>query len=112
VLFARPEAGKTALALSIGVSAAMRGHRVLYVINEDDVRDLAVRAMTNCLNCTADRIREDTDSAVRLRSRGVGNLILREASRALSRNWKGWYGNTSLESLSLTSCGTSDRQGR
>lgn len=81
VLFARPEAGKTALALSIGVSAAMRGHRVLYVINEDDVRDLAVRAMTNCLNCTADRIREDTDSAVRAAlKRGLGNLILREAS--------------------------------
>jgi KaiC/GvpD/RAD55 family RecA-like ATPase len=81
VLFARPEAGKTALALTIAVSAAKQQRRVLYVINEDPVQDLAVRAMTNILECTADRIREDTAGAVRASlKRGLGNLILRETS--------------------------------
>lgn len=89
-LFARPEAGKTALALTIAVSAAMRGQRVLYVINEDDVRDLAVRAMTNCLSCTSDRIRDNPDTAVAAAlKRGLGNLILREASPGSIRELEG-----------------------
>ncbi len=89
-LFARPEAGKTALALTIAVSAAMKGHKVLYVINEDDVRDLAVRAVTNCLGCDGDKIRENPDAAVQAAlKRGIGNLILREASPGSIRELEG-----------------------
>jgi hypothetical protein len=89
-IFARPEAGKTALALTLAVSAARRGHRVLYVINEDDVRDLAVRAITNCLSATSDQVREDSDAAVAAAlKKGLGNLILREASPGSLRELEG-----------------------
>ena len=89
-LFARPEAGKTALALTIGVSIAKRGHRVLYIINEDALADLAVRAVTNCQNVTTDDVRNDPPMHVNAAlARGLGNLILRETSPGSIREIEG-----------------------
>lgn len=45
IVFARPEIGKTALALTITAMAASRGARVLYCTNEDAVRDLMMRGL-------------------------------------------------------------------
>lgn len=78
-IFARPEAGKTALALTLACGFARRGHRVLYVINEDAVQDLMVRA----LSCITGRGREAMESdqqgtiAAGLQ-KGLGNLMMRE----------------------------------
>lgn len=46
ILFARPEYGKTACALTMAVGFARKGHRVLYMTNEDQASDLMVRAIS------------------------------------------------------------------
>lgn len=45
IVFARPEMGKTALALHMAVMAASRKANVLYCTNEDAVRDLMMRSL-------------------------------------------------------------------
>lgn len=46
ILFARPEYGKTACAITMAVGFAKKGHKVLYLTNEDPAADLMVRAIT------------------------------------------------------------------
>lgn len=46
ILFARPEIGKTACAITMAVGFARKGHKVLYLTNEDPAADLMVRAIT------------------------------------------------------------------
>lgn len=80
-VFARPEAGKTALSLTLATSFAYKGHKVLYVINEDSVQDLAVRAVCCTTQRTADEVRTNLDESLALAlKKGLGNLILRETS--------------------------------
>lgn len=45
-MFARPEIGKSAMAITMGVGFARKGHKVLYFCNEDPAADLMVRAIT------------------------------------------------------------------
>jgi archaellum biogenesis ATPase FlaH len=46
ILFGRPERGKSAMAVTMAVGFARRGHKVLYFCNEDPAADLMVRAIT------------------------------------------------------------------
>lgn len=46
ILFARPEYGKTACAITMAVGFAKKGHKVLYLTNEDPAADLMVRAIS------------------------------------------------------------------
>jgi archaellum biogenesis ATPase FlaH len=80
-LFARPEAGKTALALTMAAGFARRGHKVLYCGNEDAIQDLMVRALTNVTKKTREQIEQDQEGAIREGlSLGLGNLVMREMS--------------------------------
>ena len=80
-VFARPEAGKTALALTLATGFARHGHKVLYVINEDAVQDLAVRALCCFAQRTADDVRATLDASLtEALKKGLGNLVLRELS--------------------------------
>lgn len=71
--------GKSALALSMAVGFARRGHKVLYVINEDAVQDLMLRAISCMTGRTYDIMEQAPDEAeaeaIRL---GIGNLVMRE----------------------------------
>ena len=81
ILFARPNAGKTALALSIAVRAATKGYRVLYLGNEDPVRDLMMRATMIFAQKGIDEIEADIEGALALaRSRGANNLMFKGLS--------------------------------
>ena len=46
ILFARPEYGKTACAVTMATGFAKRGHDVLYLTNEDPAADVMVRCAT------------------------------------------------------------------
>ena len=46
IVAARPEIGKSALAVTMAVGFARKGHKVLYFCNEDPAADLMVRAIT------------------------------------------------------------------
>ncbi len=80
-LFGLTETGKSALALTMAVGFAKRGIKVLYVINEDSVQDLMLRA----ISCITGLPFEDMEAnpemaeneAIRL---GIGNLVMRELS--------------------------------
>lgn len=78
-IFGLTETGKSALALSMAVGFARRGHKVLYVINEDAVQDLMLRAISCMTGRTYDIMEQAPDEAeaeaIRL---GIGNLVMRE----------------------------------
>lgn len=80
-IFGRPEAGKTALALTMACGFARRGKRVLYIGNEDPVQDLMVRAITNLTNATADEVAEDPDRYERAAlEAGARNMVFRSTA--------------------------------
>jgi hypothetical protein len=74
-IFARPEVGKSALALTIAVGAAYKGHRVLYLGNEDPVRDLMMRALAAWTRQTTDAVERDLPAALATaKARGADRL--------------------------------------
>ena len=80
-LFARPEVGKTALALTLACGWAKRGHKVLYVGNEDPAQDLMVRAIQILTGSPRSRlIGEPSNVEAEAFKRGIGNLVVRELS--------------------------------
>ena len=78
-IFGRPESGKTAMALTMACGFARRGHRVLYVGNEDPVQDLMIRVVCNLSNRTADEVAADPDAAEAIaRDNGLLNIVMVE----------------------------------
>lgn len=77
-IFGRPESGKTALAVTMACGFARRGHRVLYIGNEDPVRDLMVRIITNLTGKSVDELAPDPDGAEReALAKGAGNIVVK-----------------------------------
>lgn len=80
-IFARPEVGKSALALSVAARAAYKRHKVLYLGNEDPIRDLMMRALQIFTTRSLDTVLADLESSLELAlKRGAGNLMFREMS--------------------------------
>lgn len=78
-IFARPEVGKTAIAINMAVGFACDGRKVLYIGNEDPIEDLRVRALTNFVGKPASVLLTNPDKAERVAiEKGAGNLIMRE----------------------------------
>ena len=76
VIYARPECGKTAFAITMAVGFAKRGIRVLYTGNEDPIEDIALRALSCITGRTADELAQDPDGAqLEAVQRGVGNMV-------------------------------------
>lgn len=96
IIYAPPNAGKTALALTMATGFARRGKRVLYVINEDAVQDLMVRAVSNMVRQTTRELREHPDLYVeQALGKGASNLLMKELApgslwdlKALVRRYK------------------------
>jgi KaiC/GvpD/RAD55 family RecA-like ATPase len=78
-VFARPEAGKTAFALTLATGFAKRGHKVLYVINEDPAPDIMIRAIQMAAGRSREALTADPTGSERAAlAAGVGNLYVRE----------------------------------
>lgn len=81
IVFGRPNAGKSGLALTLAAGAACRGHKVLYLVNEERSSALKRRAV-HCLTAlTPQEVAADyqqaTDMAEEL---GFYNIVFREIS--------------------------------
>lgn len=80
-IFGLTESGKSALALTLAVGFAKRGVKVLYIINEDAVQDLMVRAVSCITGRSYEELEQEPEGAeleaLRL---GIGNLVMRELS--------------------------------
>lgn len=78
VLFARPESGKTACALTLcRRNAQEKGHRVMYVTNEDPDRAIQRRAICNWTNKTEEQLLSRPHEQVEewLNNNGWQNMI-------------------------------------
>lgn len=80
IVFARPEIGKTAFTLNVAVRAASNGKaRVLYLSNEDSVRDLMLRALVLFNRTGVDEVLRDLPGAVdKARKYGADRLLFRD----------------------------------
>lgn len=77
VIFARPEAGKTALAISIACGFARQGAPGLYLGNEDRPQDILVRMMSNLTGRTrADILRNPDEATQQAKETGLNNIRL------------------------------------
>lgn len=80
-IFGLTESGKSALALSMAVGFARRGIRTLYIINEDAVQDIMLRAISCLTGRTYEQMEADPlgaeNEAIKL---GIGNITVRELS--------------------------------
>ncbi len=72
IVFARSELGKTACAITMAQGFAKKGHRVLYLTNEDQASDLMVRAITSFTKTPQEQITSETLSEAL--KKGLGNI--------------------------------------
>lgn len=80
-IFARPECGKTAVAINAAVGFAKKGIKVLYVGNEDPCEDLQLRALCCITGRPLEELVKDPDQAQEeAKSLGIDNLIFRDIS--------------------------------
>lgn len=79
-IFARPEMGKTALMTTIAVRAVAHSDaRVLYLTNEDPVRDLMVRCLAQFSGLSPDEAIKELDGAIaKARKHGADRLLFRD----------------------------------
>lgn len=76
LVFARPEAGKTATCLSFSGGFARQGAAGIYFGNEDRVRRLLLRQISNLTGLTTKQIREAPEDALaRAKQAGMDNVI-------------------------------------
>lgn len=75
IVVALPETGKTLFSIHLAVGVANAGRRVLYVGNEEPMRDILVRTVSCMTGKTTKEIQEDPDSAEqRARELGYSNM--------------------------------------
>lgn len=80
-LFARPECGKSALAITMACGFARRGLRVTYATNEDSRKVVMVRAACNLTGMTEAELTADPATAERLAlEKGAALLLVRDIS--------------------------------
>lgn len=77
VVFARPEAGKTAFCVNMAAGIARQGFRVLYFINEDRPQDIILRIVSNLSGMSKYQIQKDPAAAQRVaEENGFNNIIV------------------------------------
>jgi KaiC/GvpD/RAD55 family RecA-like ATPase len=80
IVFARPETGKTAFAVSLAASPdgwADQGAKVMYLVNEEDARRTKLRAVMAYTGLTKEQIIADTKVATDTYSAIASNLIMK-----------------------------------
>lgn len=77
VVFARPNAGKTAFTVNLGAGVARQGKRVMHLINEDRAQDVYLRYVSNLSGLDKHSVRDNPHEADRkAREHGLDNVIV------------------------------------
>lgn len=77
IVFARPEMGKSTFAVNMGVQLAIRGQKVLYAGNEDQINILKARALSRATGMTLAEAEADKANAFKVyRERGVEDRLI------------------------------------
>ena len=86
LIYARPDAGKSTVALNMTASFLHQGYKVLYLGNEDPPADIRLRLMTRLLSRTEEQIRENLALADKtLEKRNAHNFIFVEGEPGTRR---------------------------
>lgn len=76
ILAGRPNAGKTAEAITIMCALAYRGHKVMYAGNEDAIKKIIVRCLSCLTGRTEPAMLSDPEGTMELaRERGYDNIV-------------------------------------
>ena len=87
-LFARPEVGKTACAITMAYGFLVQGYTTLYMGNEEPAEDVLERIKSRCCNAPIGWVRDHPQEAdARAIEKGYGNLVF----------WEPEMGGTILE---------------
>lgn len=72
----RPNSGKSALCVTMMSACAYRGHKVLYLGNEEPVRKTIIRTISCLTGMTSAQLMQQPDKAMELANeRGYGNIV-------------------------------------
>jgi archaellum biogenesis ATPase FlaH len=86
VVYARPEAGKTALCVSMACGFARQGAAGLYLGNEDRPQTMMYRCMSNLIGWTKAEIDADIDRAIELAiAAGLANITIKSMAPGTPR---------------------------
>lgn len=72
----RPNSGKSALCVTMMSACAYRGHKVLYIGNEEPVRKTIIRTISCLTGMTSAQLMQQPDKAMEIANqRGYGNIV-------------------------------------
>ena len=89
-IMARPDVGKSTVAINMAVGAAEKGFRVLYVGNEDPAPKMVMRILSRFLRKPEHEFRNSSDTDSIAMERGYGNVYFKEmhpGNYAELRSW-------------------------
>lgn len=89
-IVARPDVGKSTVAINMAVGAAEKGFRVLYVGNEDPAPKMVMRILSRFLRKPEHEFRNQPDTDKIALDRGYGNIFFKEmhpGNYAELRSW-------------------------
>lgn len=76
IAFARPEMGKSTFAVNMGVQLAIRGKRVLYIGNEDQINILKARALSRATLLNTEQLEANREKAIAIyREKGIEDRL-------------------------------------
>lgn len=91
LIFARPEMGKTLMLVNMMAGFVAQNLRVLYVGNEEPVRDTMYRMVSRLTGLTKGEIIEDQDFAETIAfEQGYGNIYFKDATPGTPRQIQQW----------------------
>jgi len=90
LVYARPEMGKTMMAVEMMAGFLLQGLTVLYIGNEDPIDDVNMRVVNRLAGMTKTEVMEEPDKAdAIIRTKGYDNLILASLAPGTAREITG-----------------------
>ena len=89
-IVARPDVGKSTVAINMAVGAAEKGFKVLYVGNEDPPAKMVMRILSRFLRKPEHEFKDQEDSDAIALERGYGNVFFKEMHPGDYKQLRSW----------------------